>query len=130
MEERWNDTIGDSDIVYHLGDFGFNQNSLGTILPRLKGRKRLILGNHDNGKNPDLQKYFQKISVWRMFPEYDCVLTHVPLHESSMYKVKLNLHGHIHQNPAPTSRHVNCCVELQNYTPRLIEDIITDHSNR
>jgi calcineurin-like phosphoesterase family protein len=122
MVERWNSVVGDSDIVYHLGDVYFEHGH--RVLPRLKGRKRLILGNHDNGKSEYIQKYFQKVLMWRMFPEFNCVLTHVPIHESGMYKVQYNMHGHIHQNASPTERHINCSVEVQNYTPRLIQDLI------
>jgi calcineurin-like phosphoesterase family protein len=122
MIQRWNDTVKDIDIVYHLGDVYFRNGN--TILPRLRGRKRLILGNHDNGKDQNLHKWFEKILMWRMFPEFNCLLTHVPVHESAMYKVQYNLHGHIHQNPSPTDRHINCCVEVQDYTPKSIEELI------
>lgn len=122
MIDRWNKTVNDDDIVYHLGDVYFGKGH--EMLPRLKGRKRLILGNHDNGKCQQLQKHFQKISMWRMFPEYNCLLTHVPIHESGLYKVQYNLHGHIHQNKSPTDRHINCSVEVQDYMPRLITDLV------
>lgn len=122
MVERWNSTVNDDDIVYHLGDVYFGHGH--TVLGRLKGRKRLILGNHDNGKSEHIQRHFQKVLMWRMFPEYNCLLTHVPVHESSMHKVGYNLHGHIHQQPSPGPRYVNCCVEVQDYTPRLITDLV------
>lgn len=122
MVERWNKTINDDDIVYHLGDVYFGKGH--EVLGRLKGRKRLILGNHDNAKDQNLQKYFQKISMWRMFPEYNCLLTHVPIHESGLYKVQYNLHGHIHQNASPTERHINCSVEVQDYMPKLITTLV------
>jgi hypothetical protein len=82
------------------------------------------LGNHDNGKSEYIQKYFQKVLMWRMFPEFNCVLTHVPIHESGMYKVGYNLHGHIHQNPSPGERWINCSVEVQDYTPKAIEELV------
>ena len=122
MVDRWNSIVRDEDIVYHLGDVYFGDGH--KVLSRLKGRKRLILGNHDNGKASYLQNYFQKILMWRMFPDFNCVLTHVPIHESGMYSVTYNLHGHIHQNASPTDRHINCSVEVQNYTPRCIEELI------
>lgn len=122
MIDRWNSTVRDQDIVYHLGDVYFRNGN--SILPRLRGRKRLILGNHDNGKDQNLYKYFEKIMMWRMFPEFNCVLTHVPIHESGLFKVQYNLHGHIHQNPSPSERHINCCVEVQDYTPRSIEELV------
>ena len=124
MVDRWNSTIRDNDIVYHLGDVYMHDGH--RHLARLRGRKRLILGNHDNGKSSYIQCHFQKVLMWRMFPEFDCVLTHVPIHESGMYKVQYNLHGHIHEKPSPTSRHVNCSVEIMDYTPRSIEQIISD----
>jgi calcineurin-like phosphoesterase family protein len=122
MVECWNSVVNDNDIVYHLGDVYFEHGH--KVLPRLKGRKRLILGNHDNGKASYLQTNFQKILMWRMFPEFNCVLTHVPLHESNMYKVQYNLHGHIHQNPSPGERYINCSVEVQDYTPKSIEELV------
>ena len=120
--DRWNKTVNDDDIVYHLGDVYFGKGH--EVLPRLKGRKRLLLGNHDHGKDQNLQKHFQKIGMWRMFPEYNCLLTHVPIHESGLYKVRYNLHGHIHQNASPTERHINCSVEVQDYMPKLITDLV------
>jgi len=124
MVDCWNSVVKDEDIVYHLGDVYMNGNRGTTILPRLRGRKRLILGNHDNGKDQNLLKCFQKIMMWRMFPEFNCVLTHVPIHESGLNRVEYNLHGHIHQNTSPTPRHINCCVEVQDYTPKHIEELV------
>ena len=122
MVERWNSVVRYCDIVYHLGDVYFDNGH--RVLKRLKGRKRLVLGNHDNPKSEFIMNNFSKIMMWRMFPEFDCVLTHVPIHESGMFKIKYNLHGHIHQNPSPTARHINCCVELNDYTPKTIEECL------
>lgn len=122
MIQKWNEVVRDEDIIYHLGDVYFRNGA--EILPRLRGRKRLILGNHDNGKDQNLHKHFEKIMMWRMFPEFNCLLTHVPVHESALFKVEYNLHGHIHQNASPTSKHINCCVEVQDYTPKSIEELV------
>jgi calcineurin-like phosphoesterase family protein len=124
--ENWNKTVKDDDIVYHLGDVYFGAGH--QHLKRLRGRKRLILGNHDEGKNVMFQGIFQKILVWRLFPEFNCVLSHVPVHESALYKVKYNLHGHVHTGShrglIEDPRYVNCCVEVRNYTPTPIEELI------
>ena len=126
MVECWNKTVNDYDIVYHLGDVYFDKGH--EILPRLKGRKRLILGNHDNGKSEFIQKHFQKVLMWREFEEFNCVLTHVPIHESGLYKRKYNLHGHVHRGShrglIEDERYINCCVEVHNYTPLAIEEFI------
>ena len=44
--DRWNSVVRDGDTVYHLGDFAFGQQWV-SIAERLKGRKKLIMGNHD-----------------------------------------------------------------------------------
>ena len=126
MIENWNKVVSDSDIVYHLGDVYFGKGH--EVLPRLKGRKRLIVGNHDNPKSQYLLNNFQKIMLWREFAEFNCLMTHVPVHESSLHKRKYNLHGHIHNSKhrglLQDERYINCCVEVNDYRPRAIEDIL------
>lgn len=119
MLDNWNRVVTDSDIVYHLGDVYFNGRH--GILNALKGKKRLLLGNHDNGKDQNLHSIFQKIELWRLFKEWNCLLTHVPIHESGLLKVEYNVHGHIHQNESPTQKHINVSVEKINYTPIPLE---------
>src|SRR5690606_7413277 len=65
MIRNWNALIKPGEKVYHLCHVWFGGNETAErVLPRLNGKKRLILGNHDNGKNQLLQKYFEKIDVW------------------------------------------------------------------
>jgi len=46
--KRYNYLVQDNDIVYFLGDIGFDKyDRLGPIFKRLKGKKILIRGNHD-----------------------------------------------------------------------------------
>ena len=121
MIANWNDTVRDEDIVYHLGDVYFRDN---WVLPLLKGRKRLVIGNHDTGKDQNLQNAFQKIMVWRAFPEFGLLLTHVPVHPSALNeKWPRNVHGHIHQNPSPSAEYYNACVEVNDYRPINIEEL-------
>jgi calcineurin-like phosphoesterase family protein len=133
MVERWNSVVRPQDKVYHLGDVymggGFSRQYTENLFSKLNGHKRLILGNHDNGKDQILQRVFKKIDVWRMFPEFGLLLTHVPVHESTlgegrfMDKKYLNIHGHIHQNKSPSKYHQCVCVEHINYTPVNIETL-------
>lgn len=132
MVDNWNRVVKPGDIVYHLGDVycpgGRGTEYWGSFMARLKGRKRLILGNHDAGKDIILHRTFQKISGWRMFPEFGLLLTHVPVHESSFAETPsrpamINVHGHTHQRGSPTERHRSACVELIGYTPMNIEEL-------
>jgi calcineurin-like phosphoesterase family protein len=62
--------------------------------------------------------------MWRMFPEFGLLLTHVPVHESSLgFKVNKNVHGHLHQRKIADERYVNVSVECINYTPVHIEQL-------
>jgi len=122
LVDQWNSVVKDGDKVYHLGDVYFGQGH--RVLHRLKGQKRLILGNHDNGKDQNLIQHFGRIQVWRMFPEHNMLFTHVPVHPNSLeYQVKWNIHGHLHQHLVDDTRYYNVSVEQINYTPIHIEDI-------
>jgi len=135
MVENWNSVVKPQDKVYHLGDVymggGFGREETTKLLKSLNGHKRLILGNHDNGKDQILQACFDKVDLWRMFPEFGLLLTHVPVHESTlgegrfMEKKYLNIHGHIHDNLSPSAHHQCVCVEQPgvDYTPVNIETL-------
>lgn len=131
MVDKWNSVVKPGDKVYHLGDVymsaskGYMENLLG----KLNGQKRLILGNHDNGKDQILQRFFQKISVWRKFTEFGLLLTHIPVHESVLGENRFkgekmkNIHGHLHKNKSPPGPYQSVCVEHTNYTPVNIDEL-------
>lgn len=140
LVEYWNSVVKPQDKVYHLGDVymggGFPREDTLKLLKSLNGHKRLILGNHDNGRDQILQSVFEKIDVWRMFPEFGLLLTHVPVHQSTLNgkskrkdevqdrKLK-NIHGHIHCNDSPEGPYKCVCVEQIGYTPVNIEELRT-----
>ena len=125
MIANHNRVVGVADHAYFLGDVGFSRATLAAVLPRLNGKKRLILGNHDYSDRQMMRFYlehFQKVMSWRYFTEPDCALicTHCPLHESSFlgrYKGSCNVHGPIHARRIDDPRYVNICVEQIDYTP-------------
>ena len=133
MMDNWNSVVKPGDKVYHLGDVLFGENKLDWIrtnFPKLNGQKRLIVGNHDNIKMMAESGVWGKIDLWRMFPEFGLLLTHVPVHNSTLGESHrfgegsmVNVHGHIHQNPSPTEFHRCVSVEQINYTPVNIEEL-------
>ena len=47
--KNWNKTVTNNDIVIHLGDVGLGpKEKIAPIVQSLKGRKILVMGNHDN----------------------------------------------------------------------------------
>ena len=130
MIANWNSVVKPGDKVYHLGDvlFGLDKPAwLDANFKRLNGKKRLVVGNHDNIKL--LSNYFAEVMVWRMFPEFGLLLTHVPVHNSTLGegrfegKTMMNVHGHLHQNPPPSPSHRCVSVEQINYTPINIDEL-------
>ena len=133
MIQRWNEVVKPGDKVYHLGDVVFGDNKVEWMdinMPRLMGSKRLVFGNHDEPSHFVGKGHFQKTSLWRIFKEFNILLTHVPVHESTVMEGRggsnrpmLNVHGHIHQNESPSQFHHCVCVEHTDYRPVNIEDL-------
>lgn len=136
MVENWNSVVKPGDKVYHLGDvyMGDGEGAY-KILSKLHGKKRLILGNHDDAWAAPITKWFQKVCLFRAFKEFGLMLTHVPVHPDSIIRAgegAINVHGHIHEKivqkmkmdgMAPDERYRCVCVEHTNYTPINIEEL-------
>src|SRR5574343_1568721 len=117
LVQNWNSVVKPEDKVYHLGDVYFPLKERSDwLFSRLNGSKRLILGNHDNGKDQTLHKFFKEIYMWRFLKEFGLLLTHVPVHPGSLSsKLKYNVHGHTHNSKSPDLPYKCVCVELTNY---------------
>ena len=65
--ENWNAKVKGCDTVFVLGDMFYRCENVAEILRRLKGKKHLILGNHDSSwmDKVNLEDYF--IGVDRIF---------------------------------------------------------------
>lgn len=129
MVDNWNSVVKPGDKVYHLGDVFFGcKDRFKKNWVKLHGKKRLIVGNHDDIKFLSSGTFFQKVYLWRVWRDKNLLFTHVPVHESSlMERVPgdgcINVHGHIHTRPAPQGPYKCVCVEQTNYTPVHIEEL-------
>jgi len=120
------------DKVYHLGDVVMGQGGregFPALIARLQGQKRLVVGNHDDIKWLSQGGWFKKVMMWRVMPEFNILLTHVPIHEASIHERivsvgGVNVHGHIHEKASPKGPYRCVCVEQTNYTPVNIEEIV------
>jgi len=130
MIDTWNETIKPGDLVWHGGDITFDRKKFtDSILNKLHGKLRIVLGNHDDAKFLASLGRIEKIVATRRFDEFGFIVSHYPLHESSLWnhrqqKNVVNLHGHIHQNPSPDGLYINMSVEETNYKPIHIEDMV------
>lgn len=140
MIAQHNKVVGPNDTCWFLGDVVINRRFLSHI-PRLNGRLRLILGNHDIFSNKDYIKAgFEDLHAFRKFDGF--VATHIPVHSDSLGRWGVNVHGHLHTDrvrlpigaDARTGevkygdkidpRYYCVCVEqLDDYTPISLEDL-------
>lgn len=124
MINEHNKLVKPQDKVYYLGDVCMGSSVKDGVLYRLTGHKRLILGNHDNIKNVEFAKHFDKIDVWRIFKDWGFVCTHVPLREDQFRDgAGFNVHGHLHQNVIDSKFHTCVSVEQTDFRPLHIEEV-------
>ena len=132
MIRRWNETVKPGDKVYHLGDVVINRKALKT-LSRLNGDKVLIKGNHDIFRLEEYTPYFRDIRAYHVMN--GMILSHIPVHESNLYRFGTNIHGHLHSNRVMVynkqtrreqvdPRYWCACVEQTDFRPILFEDAI------
>lgn len=100
---NWNSKVTDKDDVYILGDFSFKAKDPTEYLKRLKGKKHLIVGNHDSQllRHPDLRKYLVEVVNMKTIIDNGTriVLCHYPLVEwDGYYKNTLHFYGHVHNS--------------------------------
>ena len=100
--ERWNAVVGDDDDVYVVGDFCYRSGRTADwYLARLKGRKHLIVGNHDWLTLRNAKAMAMFASVDQLLEIEDggrtVVLCHYPLAEwRNMRRGAWHVYGHIH----------------------------------
>jgi calcineurin-like phosphoesterase family protein len=144
---RWNETVGEDDIVYHLGDVMLGDNNYGIeCLKRLKGTIYIIPGNHDTATRITLYKQLDNVHVLESgvpgleaaaatlkYNKYSFYLSHHPTLTSNLEKAPylrmhlINLFGHTHQKKPfyeeiPYMFHVG--MDSNNCTPVLLDDAI------
>lgn len=136
--QRWNSVVNKRDTVWILGDVTMEKSSNYELLRRLRGFKKVILGNHDQPQHvPKLLLHVNSVSgmMKKKFHEerLTTFLTHCPIHTREFVKgrVKLNIHGHIHEYKVKKffrlfedKRYINVSCEQVDYTPKTIKELL------
>ncbi len=124
---RWNQCVGKTDKVYHLGDFAFGAVNI-ELAKYLNGQKELILGNHDKYNKALYLQYFNQVHGAKFW--YNFVLTHIPVHPSNLEgRSDFNIHGHLHSKKLDDPRYINVSCEQNNLTP-INAEVILNASKR
>lgn len=111
--QRYNSMVKSRDHVIFLGDLG-KENYLKKYLPKLKGKKSVILGNHDTLPLSFYQKYFKTVYQTPVFIHERIVLSHEPV---PVEPGVINGHGHTHYIFLDSPLHFNLCIEHTDFAP-------------
>ena len=137
--QNWNNTVGQDDTVFHLGDFAYgNSQFIANIIKQLNGNIILIKGNHDlRNMNPTLYNIFSDVVYQAriLIDKQTVYLNHFPFlcfdhGDIDLYKnnYSIQLFGHVHSGPLTSSKDVSRLnilfptqydvgVDNNNYTP-------------
>jgi calcineurin-like phosphoesterase family protein len=145
---NWNQLVGEKDIVYHLGDFTLSTdlNYIDGILSQLKGKIRLIRGNHDKWANRlgslrnhskiEWVKDYYETSYHIDGDSIKVVMSHYPMRAwNKSHYGSYSLHGHCHgsldrENASLKLRRLDVGVDSNNYSPLTFEEIHRELRNR
>lgn len=103
--KRWNKKVTNADDVYIIGDVGSRgyANMHPELLVQLKGRKHLILGNHDDVSDLRVRQQFVEIAYYKEITDTNkgqnrkIVMSHCPIMMwAGQHKGTILLYGHLH----------------------------------
>lgn len=128
--KNWNEVVGEGDRVYLLGDVTFSNRNMHRYIPQLKGRICLVPGNHEPTK---MRKYFHLFDDVRGYVQRKgWIMSHIPIHPSSLGRWGVNIHGHLHSNvvmdgDVPDTRYECVSVEHTDFKPILLDVVLEKH---
>ena len=144
---RWNEVVGDNDIVIIVGDLTwYDDEKTAEILKRLKGRKVLVKGNHDNLGPLSMAELYQFHHGYLELNDYETrkklVISHYPIHfYNGQRRGTIMLYAHVHNAIDETvSREVEALIKERlnidftmintgcmywDYTPRTLAEMLS-----
>lgn len=138
--ENWNSVVQLNDEVYIIGDFMFkSRHDPVYYLKQLRGKKHLILGNHEKWTNHvNLPDYFETVSQYKEITDSNrhLILFHYPLAEWARYhQGSMHVFGHIHNNrnyPAfefyrSQPNMLNAGVDINHFIPVSLNQLIANN---
>lgn len=150
LVRKWNEKVKEDDIVYILGDLSYRSSiSVKTYLKQLKGRKHLIVGNHDFQwqKNiANINDYFESVSDMKVIRLGEKLITlcHYPLLEwngsrrakNQQTSISWLIHGHIHNSRDNVFEYIrdnlpcalNCGVDINGFEPVTFEELLANNN--
>ena len=141
--EKWNKKINNNDEVYILGDFSYRSKTpVHKYLEKLKGKKHLIVGNHDADwlkkiSVEDKSKYFLSIEHMKVLKtnKIKITLCHYPMLSYPQARRGYMIYGHIHNNTGDDywplimrrPRMLNAGVDVNGFEPVTFEELVANN---
>ena len=144
LVKNWNETVGNDDDIYVLGDFflGTDFNYIQEILNKLNGRIHLVTGNHDTPSKITEYTSWNNIveiadALRIRYKKREFFLCHYPVLTASLEqdsnKAVINLFGHTHSKDKfyeDRPYMYNVAVDANDNKPVEIEEILTAFNNK
>lgn len=137
---NWNKKVTDEDDIWVLGDFCYrSEKDPSFYLKQLKGKKHLIIGNHDKVTvNTDSAlNYLDSVERLKHIKdrEYNVILCHFPLADwNAKHRGSYHVYGHIHNNKDEVyefmkqqERALNAGCMINNYEPVTLEELLENN---
>lgn len=145
---NWNERVKGNDTVYIAGDLIFKSktNNPEQYLSRLKGKKILLLGNHDHGwkTKVDMGRYFKEVLNLKEvdIEGHMTTICHYPMLEwrssrkENSKRLGFLIHGHIHKNTEKPEymqlfrlpNALNAGVDINGFRPVTFEELLKNNS--
>ena len=134
MIQEWNLSVSEEDLVYILGDVAFcNANRATAIMRQLRGRKILIVGNHDS----KLVQHRQFAECFEEIHQYHTInhagqricMFHYPIHEwDQCHRGAVQFHGHVHGKTTGLERYRvrDAGMDATGQVVTLLDDLVRD----
>lgn len=142
--KNWNSIVTNEDDVYIVGDFLYGSHHIGRdaywYLQQLKGKKHLIIGNHDNKliKDINAKRYLESIEhiAYVKDDERDVYICHYPMAEwNGFFRGSYHVYGHIHNNLNESyyfmkkyDRALNAGCMINNFIPVTLDQLIINNA--
>ena len=137
LMEYWNMKVNKEDTIYIIGDFCYRSDK-GPVwfLQRLKGKKHLVVGNHDHVimKNPQALSYFEEVDKMMYVSDNNrqVFMCHYPMAEwNAYYRGSYHVYGHIHNKLSDTClimrnrrNAYNAAACINGYMPVTLDEMI------
>ncbi|MCD7981875.1 MAG: metallophosphoesterase [Clostridiales bacterium] len=141
LSENWNSRVKNDDTVYVLGDMFYrcDTEKAEDILRRLKGRKILIVGNHDRSwmSGIDASRYFDEISLMMEGTDGQHVFTacHYPLLSWPRQARTYMVYGHMHNDTeadffpllAEREKALNAGCDINHFVPVTFGEMVSNN---